>query len=46
MTDGKATERFKPYAFVLQKENLTHEQFSKKFGKESRSYFSLNIRKM
>ena len=30
MTEGKATERFKPYLFVLQKEGLNHTKFSKK----------------
>ena len=33
MTEGQATERFKPYKFVLLRENLNHAQFSKKFKK-------------
>merc|ERR1719416_317928 len=30
MNEGKATERFRPYQFVLEREGLTHAQFYKK----------------
>jgi len=30
MNEGKASERFRPYQFVLEREGLTHEQFYKK----------------
>jgi len=33
MTEGQATQRFKPYQFVLEHEGLTHAEFSKKFKK-------------
>jgi len=33
MTEGRASERFKPYLFVLQREGLTHAEFSKKLNK-------------
>ena len=33
MTEGAASDRFKPYLFVLQREGLTHAQFSVKFNK-------------
>ena len=33
MTEGKASERFRPYQFVLEKEGLSHAEFAKKFGK-------------
>ena len=33
MTPGRASERFKPYLFVLQREGLSHEEFSQKFVK-------------
>ena len=33
MTDGQATERFKPYKVTLLQEGLTYAQFSKNFKK-------------
>jgi hypothetical protein len=33
MTEGKATQRFKPYQFVLEHEGLTHAEFSRKYEK-------------
>ena len=33
MTPGRASDRFKPYLFVLQREGLSHAQFSQKFVK-------------
>ena len=33
MTKGAATDRFKPYLYVLRRENLTHEDFALKFRK-------------
>jgi hypothetical protein len=33
MTKGQATQRFKPYQFVLLREGLTHAEFSRKFKK-------------
>ena len=32
---GKASERFRPYQFVLEREGLTHQQFSKKIGRNT-----------
>eukprot|EP00092_Neocalanus_flemingeri_P029081 GFUD01031568.1.p1 GENE.GFUD01031568.1~~GFUD01031568.1.p1 ORF type:complete len:712 (-),score=175.54 GFUD01031568.1:182-2119(-) len=31
--EGRASERFRPYQYVLQKEGMTHEEFSKKIGR-------------
>ena len=33
MVEGKVTEHFRPYEFVLEKEGLTHAEFSKQFKK-------------
>lgn len=33
MVDGKVTEHFKPYQFVLEREGLTHAEFSSKYKK-------------
>ena len=33
MTVGKASERFRPYQFVLEREGITHAEFAKKFGR-------------
>ena len=33
MAEGKASERFRTYQFVLEREGLSHAEFGKKFGK-------------
>jgi len=33
MAKGKASERFRPYQFVLEREGLTHAEFGRKHGK-------------
>jgi len=33
VTEGKASERFRPYQFVLEREGLSHAEFAIKFGK-------------
>lgn len=33
MVDGKVTDHFRPYEFVLEREGLTHSEFSKKIKK-------------
>jgi len=33
MAEGKASERFRPYQFVLEREGLTHAEFGRKMGK-------------
>ena len=33
MTRGRASGRFKPYLFILQRKGLSHAQFSQKFMK-------------
>lgn len=30
MTEGMASERFKPYQFLLQREGITHAEFAKR----------------
>jgi len=32
VAEGKVTDRFKPYMYVLLRENMTHQQFSKKMA--------------
>jgi site-specific DNA-cytosine methylase len=39
MVHGKVTEHFRPYEFVLEKEGLTHSEFSKKFKKGTISQY-------
>ena len=39
MTEGKASVRFRPYQFVLEKEGLTHQEFSAKYGKGTISQY-------
>jgi len=33
MQDGVASERYRPYQFILEREGLTHPEFSQKFGR-------------
>ena len=33
MVEGKVTDHFKPYEYVLEKEGLTHAEFAAKFKK-------------
>ena len=39
MTEGKASIRFRPYQFVLEREGLTHMEFSAKYGKGTISQY-------
>jgi hypothetical protein len=32
MAEGKASERFRPYQFLFEREGLSHAEFGKKFG--------------
>jgi site-specific DNA-cytosine methylase len=38
LTKGKASERFRPYQFVLLKEGLTHRQFRNKYKKNGTAF--------
>jgi site-specific DNA-cytosine methylase len=43
MVDGKVTEHYKPYQFVLEREGLTHAEFSNKYKKGTvAQYFDKN----
>lgn len=33
MAEGKASERFRPYQFVLEREGLSHAEFARKIGR-------------
>ena len=35
VNDGVASQRYRPYQFVLEREGLTHREFSAKFGRDT-----------
>ena len=41
MTEGKASTKFRPYQFVLEREGLTHQEFSRLYGKGTISQYLL-----